>query len=214
MISKGQNDFYWRLWGAAKKAIMKRSGVSSAEAEKMRHELHAKALGKDKSHTEFSNRDFDLVKAVFLAESQPANMDAQIDQEKMDRTRRIWVIQQLTAALDENEPFVETILKNMNRELALGGPYLRIDQLTFEQLEKLIIALKKECRRRWPKKCDLLGAIRAFCQENEVDQAVAGQAVCKALCRQTLPRLDSLDYDRLVIVLAALKPLTGIDIPF
>jgi hypothetical protein len=52
-----------------------------------RHDLHKRALGIDKSHLSFSNADFDKVLGVFRSYSQAENLNAQVRQERMPRTR-------------------------------------------------------------------------------------------------------------------------------
>jgi hypothetical protein len=81
-VTEKQENLYWREWAA----------VRAAWPDANRHELHARALGADKSHKFFSNADFDQVLAVFRAVSRPTDVDAQLRQLRQVRTRLIWKI--------------------------------------------------------------------------------------------------------------------------
>lgn len=77
-----QNSLYWREWGALARRC-KAAGTQTPD----RHELHMAAIGQVKSHLAFSNQDFDRVLAIFRSYSQPANLNGQIRQIRMPRTR-------------------------------------------------------------------------------------------------------------------------------
>ena len=81
-MTEKQEKLYWREWAA----------VRAAWPEADRHELHARALGTDKSHRIFSNADFDRVLAQFRAVSRPTDVDAQLRQLRQVRMRLIWKI--------------------------------------------------------------------------------------------------------------------------
>lgn len=82
-MTKGQNSLYWREWAAARKV----------DPSLDRHELHIRALGRDKSHVKFSNLDLDKVLAEFRAISNPGSLDAQLRQLNQQKTRLVWKIQ-------------------------------------------------------------------------------------------------------------------------
>lgn len=86
-MTSNQNSLYWREWGAVSRRC-KADGLELPD----RHELHAKALGADKSHKDFTNPDFDKVLAEFRAWSQPGDIRAQMQQEAMTETRMLWVL--------------------------------------------------------------------------------------------------------------------------
>lgn len=73
---------YWREW----------SFVRREDAFADRHKLHIKALGKDKSHKEFTNKEFDAVLAVFRAVYRPDDLNDQINLADMERTRTLYAI--------------------------------------------------------------------------------------------------------------------------
>lgn len=77
-----QNAWYWREWSAVRRAC-----AAQGRPEPDRHEFHTRALGADKSHTAFTNLDFDLVLREFWTVSKPDSVDAQMRQENMERTR-------------------------------------------------------------------------------------------------------------------------------
>lgn len=82
-----QKTLYWREWGAVSRRC-KADGVEVPQ----RHELHARALGENKSHKDFTNADFDKVLAEFRAWSQPGDLRGQMRQEAMPETRMLWVL--------------------------------------------------------------------------------------------------------------------------
>lgn len=88
MISKSQNKWYWRMWGAVTRWC-RANGLSDPD----RHDLHARALGADKSHTAFDDDDFDDVMSAFYAIAEPDNFDIQVEFAKGRRTRRIYACQ-------------------------------------------------------------------------------------------------------------------------
>ncbi len=90
-MTEKQNTLYWREWGKVTRAC-KDNGMAAPD----RHELHRQALkGKDKSHTKFSNPDFDSVLAVFRSWSQPGDIRAQMRQEDQPLIRLRFRIREL-----------------------------------------------------------------------------------------------------------------------
>ncbi len=79
-----QDALYWREWGA-----LSRRCQSEGWALPDRHELHARALGRDKSHKLFNNPDFDQVLGVFRSYSQAENVNAQLRQIAQPTTRKL-----------------------------------------------------------------------------------------------------------------------------
>jgi hypothetical protein len=73
MISDKQNRYYWGLWGKAKRALMNgRETWTQLEENKRRHELHVRAIGRDKSHYDLTNFEFDKVVAELRAIIDPS----------------------------------------------------------------------------------------------------------------------------------------------
>lgn len=85
MITKKQDRWYWLEWAK----------VRRADPTVARHQLHISALGKDKSHKEFTQEEFDQVIAEFLSISEPENLDAQIRLLKQPKTRLIFRIRRM-----------------------------------------------------------------------------------------------------------------------
>lgn len=84
-MTKAQRNLYWREWGKVHKMYPHID----------RHDMHAAALGTDKSSSAFSNRDLDLVLGQFRAITSPADLDMQLRQATMDRTRLLYAIEKL-----------------------------------------------------------------------------------------------------------------------
>src|SRR6266498_665540 len=73
MITSKQNALYWRLWSQSKSAIEsnRKTKFSVDETSRFRHELHIRALGRDKSHYDLTNRELDYVLAQFRSIINP-----------------------------------------------------------------------------------------------------------------------------------------------
>jgi len=72
-MSPGQERYYWSLW----KAACEQQGWEQKDSDK-RHAVHIQALGRDKSHKDFTNADFDRVKAVLMVFKDPDNVSARM----------------------------------------------------------------------------------------------------------------------------------------
>jgi hypothetical protein len=81
-MTPAQTQKYFREWGAVRAACLARGW-----AVPDRHELHRRALGRDKSSKAFSNADFDKVLQVFWSFSKPDSLNAGLRQERQPRTR-------------------------------------------------------------------------------------------------------------------------------
>ena len=210
-MTDAQNHLYWREWQKVRRKLRETMTPSQADAE--RHALHIRALGHEQSSQTMTNGQFDKVLAVFRAISQPANARTQIALEEMPATRKRTYIAELLAALGEHESYAETIIARMQRNRKLSstgaGTMLTLDTLQPDDLDKVKIALKKEIRRRWPKKSDLLAEIRTLRTEHDFPEAETAAAVMLALGITTLPFLDKLYYEPLLTVLATLRRLAA-----
>ena len=85
MISKAQNNWYFRTWGA-----VVRWHKAHGLAEPDRHELHTRALGYDKSPADFDDDEFDDVLSAFYAIAEPDILEIQVRFTTMRRTRRVY----------------------------------------------------------------------------------------------------------------------------
>ncbi len=193
-LSEAQNKLYWRLWAALRKA---EPGVD-------RHATH-EALGLPASHTEWKNSDFDEWKKHCLAKSQPGNYRAQVQQLRMPEIRRRVFIDYLLAAMELTEDYAEGILQQMNRRGKQGGQMVTLDTLPEAELEDVMVALKKECRRRWKTKEMLLGEIQSVRASNNFDPVKIAAAVQSALCWKSLPALEKMYYEPLLVALSVLR---------
>jgi hypothetical protein len=196
-VSPAQNTFYWRLWSGVRK---KRPGAD-------RKAMHAE-LGLPESHTVWTNAHFDAWKGACLAVTQPANLDAQLAQQRMAATRHRVFIGHVLAALGEGEAWVEGIVHRMNRERKLGGNFASYDTLGAPQLAKVIVAVKKEAKRRWRTKEDLLQEVCSVL--TGLDPRAAKVAVCEALNCPVVPSPKDLVYEDLLVVLGTVRRLAEI----
>lgn len=201
-MTKKQNQFYWQLWGRARKA----------KPDLDRKELHAQPsanfpAGLPASHLDFEQEHFDEFKARCLALSRPGDYVAQVEQVKMPATRKLTYLRRLLSALDEAESYAVGILGEMNRTGKVAGRLTGLEELPASGVQKIVIALKIVCRRRWPKKADLLRDVEDFWQANELDAAATIAAIRTELNWQDDARLEieRLVYEDLLGVLAVLR---------
>lgn len=123
-MTKAQDRLYWREWGSVRKA----------HREADRHRLHVQALGYSRSHTEFTNAEFDKVLGVFRALSRPASVDAQIRQQDQPRTRVEHRLAEIQACLALYVPDVAQYIATVVAEkfgVPPGGS-LTLDDLSWE----------------------------------------------------------------------------------
>ena len=85
---------------------------------------------------------------------------------------------------------------------------LVLENLAADELRKLVIAVKLECKRMWPRKADLLEEIEAVWRASAASADTARQAVAAALAVPHLTvAFDKMNYEQLLIVLGALHGL-------
>lgn len=171
-MSPAQNALYWREWSATKRALMSqigrggpgRSTWTKFEENTRRHEITLKALGHDKSHVDFSNSEFDLVLAELRAISRPDDLNAQLRQTRGAHIRAQHLLDRLMRQLGVDRNYVQGVIDQMfpTRAPAPDRPRDRwqderdqpsrprrlLDQLTGPELQKVIIALRKQLKRQ------------------------------------------------------------------
>jgi hypothetical protein len=180
--------------------------LRKADPKADRKAEHAR-IGAPESHLLWNNEDFDKWKGRCLAVAQPANFKAQLQQVKMPEIRKTVFVGHLVSALGEGMEYARSIAQRMNRHGALAGRFWSMDTLSEAALKDLMIALKKECRRRWPTKEHLLGEIHLARLGEEWDEAWVRSEVLKALCWTALPPLEKMYYEPLLVVLSVLRRL-------
>jgi hypothetical protein len=142
MITPRQNRFYWQLWKQAKAVLLNgRETFTGDEENKRRHELHIRAIGRDKSHYDLTNFEFDKVVAELRAVIDPSDLRGQLRQANMHATRLQFGLQSLMRELHVEWPYVNAIVRQMNSNGELGSS--RVDALSVEDLQKVMIALRK-----------------------------------------------------------------------
>ena len=149
-MNAAQTAKYFFEWGRARDYFLGR-GLSHALADAKRHELHRKALGRDKSSKEFSNTDLDAVLAVFRAVWDGGNLDAQLAQIDMPErraamaVRRIEVLK-LSLGLQPGREsgYVTGIAKNLFGAAAEDGQWHRLGAVRLAQLEGVIVRRLKQ----------------------------------------------------------------------
>lgn len=132
-----QDALYWREWGALARHC-KRERMALPD----RHELHARALGADKGHKEFTNAEFDKVLAEFRAWSQPGDLRAQMRQEQQPLIRLRWRVNKLAAG---KEALLAKLLQERFKwPVWLRKHYPEQAGLRLEQCPAIIVAEYRE----------------------------------------------------------------------
>ena len=129
MLTRAQFGLDRALW----------AGVLAVRPDADRRALHVE-LGLPESRKKWGNREFDEWKRACLAISAPADLDAQLDGLGGEVKRRLFVIRKLLGQLGEPESYAETTARRMGLRPPLAS-------LTPAQLEKVIVALRKQLRR-------------------------------------------------------------------
>lgn len=199
-MSPASNGKYFALWGVAK----------ARRPDLERHALH-KAAGLPSSHTAFSKDDLDEWIRVCEEIRDSGDFRAQIKQVDMAATRKRVYALQVSAALvpfagapTDAEQYAESVVARMQRNRRNtwtgGGSLVTLGTASEELLEKVIVSLKKEARRLWPRKEDLLAYVRSLaCTET------ARAAVAVALCSGAGTEWWALTYEQLLVVAGVLQ---------
>lgn len=195
-MSTDQSRFYFVLFGMLRKAS---PGID-------RHALHAE-LALPKSHTEWTHAHFDTFKAHALAVTRaelPGDESAKRGRHALDT---------LLAALGEGEDYAETIVFRMNKGGKLGGKGVTLGSLTGAQIRGVVIALDRECKRRFPTREALIAEIHGQAAGAQLDEAALQGRLCAVLRLAAVPQLADLGIDRLRIALATVRRMAGTAAP-
>jgi truncated hemoglobin YjbI len=137
---------YRAIW-AQIRTRLRTHGLTSEQCEDYRHRLTRRALGQDKSSTEFTNAEFDQVLQVFSAELAPVDFGAQLVLQDMPEKRVSLLLARIEAlshqlGLDTagEQAYVDSIARRM-----WGKPYRDLPERALQQLEGI---LQRQCRRR------------------------------------------------------------------
>jgi hypothetical protein len=140
-MTRKQEMFYFSLVRAAIAAHCEANHLpplSTKDASALRHRWHVEALGADKSHTEFSNADFDKAKAHLLAITKTDDFDAAMFEQGAadagERKRLLFAINRHDAA------YVNALCASPRFKVAYP------EELTTEQLRQLATTLTNRAR--------------------------------------------------------------------
>ncbi len=146
-MNAAQTKKYWWEWGRARTYYIGR-GLTHEAADQKRHDLHVKALGRDKSSKSLTNPDLDKVIAAFRAVWDGGNLDAQMRQldQPEARLRALHArIAQLAEAcgIEGGEEALGAYLKNFLKGRSWGD-------LTERDLEKVAGILGRRAKQLAP----------------------------------------------------------------
>lgn len=140
-MNAAQTAKYFWEWGRAREHFIGK-GMTHAQADAKRHELHRKALGRDKSSKAFTNADLDKVIAVFRAVWDGGNLDAQLAQIDQAENRRAGVIRRIAVLmlhLGAHPGSESAYVRGMSKKLFGDDQYQQLDDVKLAQLEGVIV---------------------------------------------------------------------------
>ncbi len=114
MLTKAQNTLYFREWGATKRALVA-AGRTPSAAEALRHELHERVLGYDKSHIRLTNAEFDAILGAFRALSRAEDVEGQIRQLEQPIVRARRVVVELQSEMGLSDSYIDGCCQNIIR---------------------------------------------------------------------------------------------------
>jgi hypothetical protein len=113
MITPRHNAFYWSHWKRAKNVLMNgRETWTKDEENRRRHEIHARACGRDCFHYDFTRSQFDRIVAKMMLIIEPDNLDAQLRQVRQENKRALWVVRQLMRELGVSQNYVQGVIRS------------------------------------------------------------------------------------------------------
>lgn len=150
-MTAAQTNLYFFEWGRARKEYLGR-GIDSKQADNKRHELHRRALGRDKSSKDFTNAELDKVIAVFRAVSDGGNLDAQLAALDQPENRRAAMVKRCHAAAGSFVDGAEGVQRYLDgtADRMFGVAFVHLDhgQDGNAQLAKVMGALERTARVR------------------------------------------------------------------
>lgn len=149
-----QSAMYWAEWSKLRDVLRAR-GVGAADIEARRGALTVRALGAAKSSKAFTNADLDRVIAAIKAETQPADLNAQLRQIDQPENRRAAAFTRLRTActsLAEVSPAHARLGDQGSQDRYLSGLAQRVigkwpEQCTEADLAKLAGIVEKQLAR-------------------------------------------------------------------
>lgn len=142
---------YWAEWKLAAAELERSLGLDKAGLEEERQDIHQRALGGSYSSRDVvrDNRLLDKFLSACRAISRPADMDAQLDLQRQQKRRIIWVINRDLAALEAGPEYLAAILQRMSSERAIPL-HTDLYDYPFGDLQRIATAVKRtlSARRR------------------------------------------------------------------
>jgi len=150
-VTTNQTNLYFFEWGLVRKHYLAK-GLDPKQADNKRHELHKRALGRDKSSKDFTNADLDRVIAAFRAVYDGGNLDAQLAQLDQPENRRLRMVQRCRAAagsfIEGEERITAYLDGTADRMFGCAFVHLDFGQQGNAQLAKVMGALERTARVR------------------------------------------------------------------
>jgi hypothetical protein len=146
-MSPAQIRKYRLLWGKVRRHY-RAAGLEPMAADAKRHQIHVRALGRDKSSLDFTNHDFDEVLKHFLAILEPDNLMAQLaileqPEQRMGRARDLCVelvstLPQIKAAVNPAN-YADNYLDSLARRVR-GKNFADLDEAGLQVIHGILAA--------------------------------------------------------------------------
>lgn len=147
-MNAAQHRKYLSEWGLVRKHY-RAQGLEPKACDAKRHELHKKALGRDKSSLDLTNAEFDAVLAVFSGISRPMDLKTQLrlQEQAAERAARrqayaAELLNALAVLLHGHAGYLDQLSLNI-----CGRTW---DRLTEIEAEKIIGVLVDRAKRHKP----------------------------------------------------------------
>jgi hypothetical protein len=144
-----QHRKYLSEWGLVRKHF-RAAGLEPKACDAKRHELHKRALGRDKSSLDLTNAEFDAVLAVFSGISRPADLSTQLrlqEQAPERAARRNFRANQLLDSLAVDAPGRAAYLDELCRKIC-GRAWDRLAEIEQEKILGVLAAAERRMHKQ------------------------------------------------------------------
>jgi hypothetical protein len=145
-MNAAQHRKYLSEWALVRK-VYRAQSLEPKACDAKRHELHVRALGRDKSSLDLTNAEFDAVLAVFSAISRPMDLNTQIRLQEQAPERAGRRAGRATVLLEQLGVEVKgrvEYLDELSRKIC-GRVWARLSEI---EQEKIVGVLADRARRK------------------------------------------------------------------
>lgn len=148
-MTDAQTRLYWREWSLAREWY-RSHGKGTSQADEMRHTIHARALGREKSSKDFTNPDLDKVLAAFRAVHDGGNLEAQLraeDQPVLRTQALIANVREVAKGCVDREGMEDAYLNGLTKKVFQVNTYKELREGQLSQLRGILFQRLAQIRR-------------------------------------------------------------------